>query len=71
MVVRLAASEPALGSVRPKAINRSPAATPGRICSFCSSVPERTSGAVERELAEEMKIVAVAHLRAISSMTQT
>lgn len=66
-----AASEPALGSVRPKAIKLSPAATPGRYFSFCSGVPEMTMGAVDRELAEEMNRVAVAHFLAISSMTQT
>ena len=67
----LAASEPALGSVRPKAMYSSPAATPGRYLAFCSSVPEMTMGAVDRELAEEMNRVAVAHFLAISSMTHT
>ena len=67
----LAASDPALGSVRAKAMNSSPATTPGRYFSFCSGVPEITMGAVDRELAEEMNRVAVAHFLAISSMTHT
>ena len=70
-MVRLAASLPALGSVRPKAMNRSPAATPGRYACFWASVPERTMGAVARELAEERKRVAVTDFRASSSMAQT
>ena len=43
------ASEPAFGSVRPKAHSFSPEARGGIYSLFCSSVPKYTNGIVPRE----------------------
>ena len=67
VVCCMAASVPALGSVRPKAPIHSPEASFGRYFIFCSSVPCSRMGAMQREVWADTMTPVVAHTRDSSS----
>ena len=61
------ASEPASGSVSPKAASRSPAHSSGSHSAFCSSVPQRWIGIVPSEVWAASVIATEESTRASSS----
>ena len=61
VVCCMAASVPALGSVKPKAPIHSPEASLGRYFIFCSSVPFSRMGAMHKEVWAERTTPVVAH----------
>jgi hypothetical protein len=61
------ASEPASGSVRPKAQSLLPASRSGSHRSLCSAVPKLTIGLMPSETAASSVIATAASARAISS----
>ena len=68
-VVRVApASEPASGSVRPKAASRRPLARSGSQRSRCSSLPKRRIGIVPSEVCAASVIATDESIRASSSI---
>ena len=67
----MAASVPALGSVRPKAPSFSPVARSGRYFSFCSWVPKCSMGQQHREVWAEMVTPVLAQALEISSTAMT
>jgi hypothetical protein len=67
--VRLApASEPASGSVKPKAASRLPEARSGSHCRFCSSFPKSRIGIVPSEVCAATVIATDESTRASSSI---
>ena len=67
-VVRVApASEPASGSVRPKAASREPLVSCGSHSAFCSSVPQRWIGIVPSEVCAAIVMQTEESTRASSS----